>query len=152
MEWSEFELHSARRQLIKTTGHLLDARKALIATLQHNSGYASMNKTTLSVESNISALIEGVNETIKFCGHAADDLKRQMKEPDATPPPIRGRMGVQLTPMQRQLALDGVKFQTMPDFVATKADKKVHKILNVKFNPPKQRKREKITKTNPAIC
>lgn len=151
MEWKEFELHSARKQLLKTTSHLIDARKALVATLQHNKGFAITNPTTLSVENNIHALIAGVNETIKFCGAAASELKNQMKEPDAVLQSERGGMGRYLTPKQRLLEMSGVVFSTMPKFIPTKREKKL-KALNFTFKPTIRTKREKITKDNPPIC
>jgi hypothetical protein len=152
MEWQEFELHSARRQLIKATGHLVDVRKALFATLQHTGGFANSNPTTLSIEANIHTLLQGVNETIKFCAIAADSFKSQMKDPDAEAPPIFGTRGLQLTPIQRQLAMEGVEFKLMPEFIPTKHERRIKESLPFLYNPTPRKKRERITKTNPPIA
>lgn len=152
MEWKEFELHSARRQVVKTTGHLINARKELLNTIKHNKGFTDKsNPTTSSIEMNIKTLLEGLQETIKFCAKAAEDFKSQMKDPDAIPPPIQGGYGKQLSPMQRQMALQGIKFETMAKFEPTKRELRTAEI-DFHLNLPKQKKRERITRDNPPIC
>jgi hypothetical protein len=141
MEWDEFELHSARRQVIKLTGHLLDARRGLFLSMEHVKVLGVHNNTCKAIEQNVDALVEGILETVKLCGIAADEFKQQMKQPNAIPPPISGTAGkFQLTPFQRALQREGVKFDTMPTHM-TKIEARTPKILDFTLKVTKQKNR-----------
>lgn len=151
MEWGEFELHSARRQVIKLIGHLLDARRALCLSVEHSTLVAGHKiPTTKAIHENILALVDGVIETIKLCAIAADNFKSQMKEPDAIPPPIGAEAGRRLTPLQKTLAREGVVFDTLPKYVPTKAEQRLPRILKFTLKTRKRRNR-RISKDNPPL-
>jgi hypothetical protein len=147
MEWTEFELHSARRQLKKIINHILDARKALFLAKKPAKLTGAHNNTTKAIEQNIDALIEGTIETQKLCAIAAENFKQNMKTPDATPPPEYSDAGPRLTPFQRQLEKEGVSFSR------STFTPKVHKpgrILPFRLNQPK-RKNRRSTPDNPPL-
>lgn len=152
MEWNEFELHSARRQVIKLTGHLLDARKAFNLSTEHATLVAGhKSPTTNAIIENVLALLEGTTETIKLCAIAADQFKKQMKEPNAKPPPIGAECGKRLTPFQKMLAREGVKFDTLPKYEPTKAELKLPKMLKFTLKTPKPRKNRRKSADNPPL-
>lgn len=138
----------ARRQVVKTLGHLLDVRKHLLLALEHTKLMGSTNPTTEAVEQNVSALFDGVQETVALCGQAAEQIKNEMQDPNATPPPIKGNMGIDLTPFQRALIREGVEFETMPKYVPTEREKKLPRILP--FNLQKRKKQNRL-RTNKNI-
>lgn len=149
IEWNEFELHSARRQVKKIINHILDARKALYLAQKPAKLARAHNDTTRAIEQNIDALIEGTIETQKLCAIAAENFKRGMKEPDAIPPPEYGDAGPRLTPFQRALEKEGVVFGR-ETFTPRTPSKNPPRILPFRLTKTKQKNR-KATKDNPPI-
>lgn len=108
MEPDEHWLHSNRRQVIKTLGHLLEARKGISLSIEHAKLTAKQSTHCDAIINNIEALSQGINETIILCGQAADHFQQQMSDPNATPAPIKGKFDwVKITPFQRALQRDG---------------------------------------------
>jgi hypothetical protein len=151
MELDEHWKHSTRRQVIKICGHLLDAQKAIRLATEHAKLAGNYSSTTQAIEGNIDALATGVLETVKLCGIAADEIKQTMLDPHATPAPIKGNMGVALTPYQRSLAREGIVFTTMPEYVATKAERKIPKLLTFTLRTPKKRHNRRKSPDNPPL-
>lgn len=143
MELDEHWKHNARRHVIKTCGHLLDAQKDVRLALEHAKLNGNFDANCKAIEDNLDAIAIGIFETIKFCGVAADEIKQAMLTPDATPTPIKGNMGFNLTPFQRALEREGVRFNTTPQYV-TKQDRRTPKILSFTLKrPPPQRNRKR---------
>jgi hypothetical protein len=149
MEWREFELHSARRQLKKIINYIVDARKALFLAQKPSKFAGAHNDTTRAIEQNIDALIEGTIETQKLCAIAAEKFKSEMKTPDVVPPPEYGDAGPRLTPFQRQLEKEGVNFGRST-FTPPMKSQKPARILPFRLTQPK-RKNRKATRDNPPI-
>lgn len=149
MEWNEFELHSARRQVKKIINHIIDARKALYLAQKPAKLAGAHNDTTKAIETNIDALIEGTIETQKLCAIAAETFKQGMKEPGALLPPEYGEAAPRLTPFQRALQKEGVVFGR-ETFTPPTQSKNPPRILPFRLTQPKQKNR-KATKNNPPI-
>jgi hypothetical protein len=97
-------------------------------------------------------MVTGMIETVKLCGQAADDFKQQMTTPNAIPPPQTASLWVQLTPFQRQLSLQGVKFDTIPKYLnPTKTEQRIAKILPFTPHTTKRRKKRNKTPDNPPL-
>jgi apolipoprotein N-acyltransferase len=144
MEMDEHWKHNARRHVIKTCGHLLDAQKDVRLALEHAKLNGNFDQNCKAIEDNLNAIAIGIFETIKYCGVAADEIKQTMLTPDATPSPIKGSMGFNLTPFQRSLEREGVKFTTTTQYVPTKQDRRTPKILTFTLKrPPPQRNRKR---------
>lgn len=119
MEWKEFEKHSTRRQLLQLVGHLLDAKRAIILADGHCKLINWWSDDAKAIENNIQALFAGIEESIQFAGIVADEIQKDMSDPNAKPPPIRGGYvsndgPIKLTPFQKQLEREGVNFNTTP--------------------------------------
>jgi hypothetical protein len=151
MEIEEHWKHSTRRQVLKICGHLLDAQKATRLATEHVKLAGNYSTTTQAIEGNIDALAIGLLETIKLCGIAADEIKQAMLDPHATPAPIKGNMGIALTPFQRSLAREGIVFTTMPEYVATKTERRLPKILTFTLRTPKKQKNRRKSPDNPPL-
>lgn len=151
MELDEHWKHSTRRQVIKICGHLLDAQKAIRLSSEHAKLAGNYSETTQAIEGNIDALAIGVLETIKLCGIAADEIKQTMLDPHVTPAPIKGNMGIALTPFQRSLAREGIVFTTMPEYVSTKAERRLPKILTFTLRVPKKQRNRRKSPDNPPL-
>lgn len=135
--------------MVKTLGHLLDVRRNLNLAREHIKLVGETNPITQSVEQNVDALLDGVSETITLCSQAAEEIKRQMEDPDAAPAPIKGgNLQTNLTPFQRALAREGVEFPpTIPKYVPTKTEKRLPRILDFTLKQ-KQKQNRKRTKDN----
>jgi hypothetical protein len=151
MELDEHWKHSTRRQVIKICGHLLDAQKAIRLSSEHAKLAGNYTETTKAIEGNIDALAIGILETIKLCGIAADEIKSTMLDPHATPAPIKGNMGVALTPFQRSLAREGIKFTTMPEYVANKQERRLPKILTFTLRTKQKQRNRRKSPDNPPL-
>lgn len=150
MEVKEHWLHSTRRQIIKTLGHLLDARKAINLSIDHVKLIGNQSDTCAMIQQNIDALSEGIDDTIKHCGTAAEAFKQQMSDPNATPAPIYGKKAkFYLTPFQKTLEAEGVAtFETNQTQVApARPPKKISPLPFTLIPPPTQRRRRR-TKEN----
>jgi hypothetical protein len=142
MEWNEFELHSARRQIKKIINHILDARKALFLAKKPSKLAGAHNDTTKAIEQNIDALIEGTIETQKLCAIAAESFKRGMKNPDAILAPEYGDAAPRLTPFQRALQKEGVVFGR-ETFTPKQQSKNPPRILPFRLTTTKRKNRRK---------
>lgn len=149
MEIEQHFLHSNRKQVIRLLGHLLDARHAFTLCVEHAKLVGKQSKYCMSIESNIDALCEGVQETVELCTLAAEDFKSQMTNPDAISAPTQGRMGrIQLTRLQRALERDGVNFDNQPTHITPKQQERAPKMFPFTLKHSKPYKKRKRTKEN----
>lgn len=109
MEIDEHWKHSNRRQVIKLLAHLRTVRQAIGRAIDNGKFIGSESDTCRAIQGNLEALAKGVEETIVFCGQAADDYKQAMQDPDARPAPITAQFNwiPNITPMQRALIREG---------------------------------------------
>lgn len=149
MEIDQHWLHSHRKQVVKVTGHLLDARRHVLFTLQHSKLIGTHSEICKVIEGNIDALFIGIEETIKLCGQASDDFKNKMDDPDAVTAPTFGRFRrFDLTRFQHQLEKEGkANFDTIKSHESiVNKTKKTRVPIPFTLQPkpkPKQRKRTK---------
>ena len=123
-------LHSNRKQLVKTTGHLLDMRRALLLANDHSKLIRSFDPNCEAVDQNIQALIDGVNETISLCAIAKENIDKQIEDPHAVTSPIfGGNMQTTLTPFQRMLQREGTVFPSSLPTHETKVERRLPKIM-----------------------
>lgn len=138
-------LHSTRRQLIKTTGHLLDMRRALLLSNEHAKLIGSIDDNCRAVEQNIDALQQGVNETIKLCAIAKEHLDKQIEDPHAIVAPIYGgNKQTKLTPFQRALQREGTVFPDSIPTVETKIERRLPKILKFTLKQKQKPRNRKV--------
>lgn len=124
MEMDEHWLHSHRRHVIKTLGHLRNARILLDRATDHAKKVGLQSEACKAIESNIDALCIGLQETITLCGQAAEQFKQQMSDPTAKPSPVRGALQWKnISPLQRALINEGRL--VIDDIPKTECDRKL---------------------------
>lgn len=156
---TESSKHNARRQTLKTTEHLREARQTLTLAFEHLKlirncgkvkGLEAVHDKATNYGAALDALYSHLNIVFNKGVDLANEIKTIMEQPDHTPPPIVGRYlnYTDLTPLQRALIREGHEEiaknsrNALPKHYYNKADHEPRQpkvIAPIKFVPAKKR-------------
>jgi hypothetical protein len=153
MEPDEHFKHVQRGQLIKTINHLLNARKSLLACDEHARLARSANEHAEVAYLNLTALLDGISETIKTAAAGAEIIRKEMDDPNAKPLPLTAKCEkFQLTPFQRMLQHEGIQFDNLPTSEPPKSWARAPKLLAFTLRGRRDHKtKRRATKHNPPV-
>jgi hypothetical protein len=147
MEWSDYEIKIARKEVIRLTSLLLEARRRMYAATEKANLISGHGEICQIIQENCVALTDGLLETVKLCGIVATDFQSKIKDPTTTVPRSSHFTSLRATPFQRQLMREGVKLDALPEFEPSKREARAPRILKFTLKTPK-RKRRRSTKDN----